>query len=434
MSDDNAAREPDAKPAEILDAYEGRLTVDTIRAAQELLNRNTQEHFQREFEERNGVVRYYATGGANVTFDPGQMIRATPQQWGEILVHEDLIDPAQAMIELKKKPKKQEEEMASKNIVTMRDARKKHYEIFSGPDDEKRGQKEGILKYIESLGVQTQTDVSEWKLSKFKKNGRLITDKKMINKIFFSSIKKTNLSCGPLEKLAKKNFKSLLQSKKVIEDLSNRFQVDFDRQIRIHQQQIKSSKRNVENHNRQALLYTRDIEEKQKKIDEIIKQKESKGKSGEKNPFHDQLMAVLKTGKFSLIDQDSPDAIKFETAPINKSFFDKRQATNIFIPLGTYMVSFYPGNNASEWQVYVDEGNDNINVNGYLHPHLEEGGGFCFGSMGDTLEQIKKTANFYEYMMAVWDAIANFEDNGDHYTPLYKFEERYKEMLKEGSI
>lgn len=318
-----------------------------------------------------------------------------------------------------------EEIMAKQKIVTMRDARAHHYEIFGGPDDEVRGQKEGILKYIENLGIENETDVSEWKISSFKNGKNLILEKNKINKIFFSLQSRAQL---------KKMFKPAKKSKYVkaseIEALSkkvpltsNQNLVSAEQNLKTAENAVKYNQNYIEMYQREKVKCERMVVERQEIRDRYVKESAI---HADPKPFAVQLKKLLKTGKVMLAETQPNNGIDFLTAPINKTFFCKEQATNTMVPLGQYLIKFR--NTGLYWTITVKPGKDNIFVGRFFHPH--NGGRMCWGAMGTPLEQAKRDGNLFDYIMTAYETLSLFEER-DGYTSLYQFEEEYKKKLKE---
>lgn len=307
------------------------------------------------------------------------------------------------------------ENMAREKIVTMRDARGKHYEIFAGPDNAARGQKEGILKYIELLGTQTGTDVSEWEIAKFFKNKKIIIDKGEINKIFFKE--KSKISMFSAVKKPK------YVKAEILKDLSRRVNIDYAIQIANAKLSVQTAAAQKAHQERGVLNIQREIEKRQKIVEELTE----KANTTTLQDYKLQIKALLKTGKIELAENQPIGGIRFITTPINKSLFHSGQARNMFVPLGQFFITVT--NTDGSWRAAIDPAKNNINVRNYYHPHVS-GQGLCMGSAHVMREEAQKKGNFFDYVMSHYNTLADFDDQGSPYIALYEFENEYKRLLK----
>lgn len=314
-----------------------------------------------------------------------------------------------------------EECMARLQIKTMRDARGKHYEVFPGPDNKERGEKEAALKYIDALGAQNGVDVSDWKISSFKKGGEMIVKRSDLNKIFFTLSKKAKKAIAPKYVRAA-----------VIKDLSARLEYNIqhdiqDTDVNILNQQtwIKSHQEDLENKKRNILKGERALLELCKKRGELVEK--SKNTTG-KYRFSKQLKDLLRTGKFMLPEKQPDRRLHLLTKPIYKSFFRKEQAKALMVPLGQYLIELT--RNGNSWTTKVLMGKNNIVCSDrYYHPHVNHNGSVCMGDMTVPYTEAVNKGNFFEAMICIYDILANFNEDGSPYVEFSNFEIKYKQNL-----
>lgn len=313
-----------------------------------------------------------------------------------------------------------EDDMQKLSSMTMRDAREKHYEVFKGPDDALRGKKEASLKYIESLGVDTQTDVSDWKLKDFFKGTKIITSRNEINKIFFKLKSK---------KAPSKEEKPKYVKAATLKELSRKINVDYQPRILTAEAAVLSANANLNEIKRQVTSWEREVENKQKAKQVLV----DKAALATLHDYKMDLKKILKTGKFTIPVNQPASGLYLMTKFINKRSFNDNRAEALLVPLGKYLVHISVTTDG-KWQHTIHTGEDNITVDdNYIHPHVSSNN-LCAGAMGVEMQVYKDKGQFYEYIMLIFDILANFNDLGNPYRRLHQFEDAYKRKLKTKKI
>lgn len=338
-----------------------------------------------------------------------------------------------------------EEYMTLNKMTTMRDARGHHYEIFPGKNDAARGQKEGILKYIEALGVSNQVDVSSWKLSLFHTNGKLITDRRKINEIFFREAKNSEKLKGGVKyaktsvlkelaaRLATGNNQAIVEKQRGLNGASENCRMYLNaieqnvREVAAMQRDIETRLKKNDDYKREHLKNERLREEAEAELNRL-KEEAAKDKD---SVLMKQVKELMKTGHFILPEKQEEQIISIDliTKPITHSFFCKKQAKNIIAPLGQYRINTQVNN--GNWIVKVFKHRGNTVAGAHIHPHISRENGLCMGAAKVPFQEAVKKQDFFGAMMAVWAVLAEFAEDGNPYVDLYKFEEAYCKKVKE---
>ncbi len=308
--------------------------------------------------------------------------------------------------------------MIDPEVKTIRDARAKHYEVFPGKDDVYRGKKEAMLKYIEELGIQTKTDVSEFPIGKFLDSGTggIILDRRKANSIFFE-LKQT---------LADKPSPQKRVMGKTLEKFAGRMGLDYERQIEHQRGRFDNKAKDLREYNRAILAIERDKESITAAI-ALLEQKQA-AKQDVKDHV-DSIRRLLKSGIFTLAEAQEKKGLCLITKPLLKTFFSKKQATNLAVPLGQFRVCIWPSDAGDTWFVKAYMHKNNVQVQTKPHPHIDRGGTICMGSAGEAWTKAINKQDLYAAFMAIWDIIANFQEAGGGYIPLCDYEAAYKESL-----
>lgn len=366
----------------------------------------------------------YGNGMAFV--EEGAQIIQNPQQgvdWGRWEpIREDAPPEIKELI-LDTEDLDEEGHMKKIEVKTMRDARARNYEIFPDKNDEKRGVKEAAIKYIEHLGNEAGVDVSEFKLDKFKKSGKIVTNRVQINKIFFGLAKKSLALDRPQYVKAD-----------AIKAVAGRLNCDPLAAVTEAETLLRRAEVSLLE-NKRYLVESEQLIEKRKA--ELAKA-EQLAKGTPRFELSSVLRKIMKKGIFTLCDKQPDVGIHFLSRPIRKTFFSKEQATNLVVPFGQFVVHVFSGTiyGGAPWDCRVKAGLDNIVTQGYLHPHVQgrgDKGGvkICFGSAGKAYDNARTKGDLEGMLDAIWDVFQNFEDrSGDGYRPLHEFEATYRELNK----
>ena len=76
---------------------------------------------------------------------------------------------------------------------------------------------------------------------------------------------------------------------------------------------------------------------------------------------------------------------------------------------------------------------DNLNVDGYYHPHLGSGGDVCLGNMGELYNEAIANGDVFAAIDAIMAVLLNY-NNGDPYISLARFAERSRQIQPNGEI
>lgn len=297
-------------------------------------------------------------------------------------------------------------------IKTMRDAREKNYSArafgMSGPEGVKV---ENILKYIEHLGEASQTDVSQWPLEIFMANGKFVTNRSKVNEKFFSymgTVKKveTKTDVPSIAAPVVEKIKAMISAR--VEDLIFGAQrgVSAQKSMQIRAlNALDAADRNLGD----AQLRLNLLRESKRNI------------SG----FIEELESVLKAGFYTLKPDQPPNGFSLITKPIALSYFNTKQAQNVFVRMGSYEVHVGLEQHGFNARVFPYDQNPYYSFcrgDAYWHPHVNCSGQICFGNILEEARTNAATLKLKKYLECVQDVIECYSEEGTPYILLGNFE------------
>lgn len=112
---------------------------------------------------------------------------------------------------------------------------------------------------------------------------------------------------------------------------------------------------------------------------------------------------ALATGLFTIASVGS-DKITFKTRDIICSFIDKDIGMDLRVPMGKYkVVLFY-----RDLSVRILQEANNIDSNGYYHPHVDGSGLPCFGNIKNAINQMRTEYNIKGILLGVQQLLSNY--------------------------
>jgi len=217
------------------------------------------------------------------------------------------------------------------------------------------------VKYIESLSSMTNTNIEEWNLSKFMRDGLMIKNRGEINKIFFTErgdIVRTTFGDGVNKWIAEK---SKYFSQKTRGDILDQISKNQGR-IRLHSLDINR--------------HLNDLRELQRNLCIMDRGNDYSFKESMENLSNSSYWQYARCTESFLIFESTKD--------IEMSHIDPVKGINQHINFGKMEVSIGPRHRS--FCVRLAESNKSIHVmHGYFHPHIDEEGRVCWGTASETV-------------------------------------------------
>ena len=112
---------------------------------------------------------------------------------------------------------------------------------------------------------------------------------------------------------------------------------------------------------------------------------------------------ALATGLFTIASVGS-DRIAFRTRDIICSFIDKDIGMDLRVPMGKYkIVLFY-----KDLSVKVLTEANNLNANGYYHPHVDNYGVPCYGNIKNAINSMRTNYDIKGILLGVQQLLSNY--------------------------
>ena len=112
---------------------------------------------------------------------------------------------------------------------------------------------------------------------------------------------------------------------------------------------------------------------------------------------------ALETGLFTISSVGS-DKITFKTRDIICSFIDKDIGMDLRVPMGKYRIQMY----YRDLSLRVLTEDNNLNVSGYYHPHVDTYGAPCYGNIKNAISAMRINYDIKGILLGVQQLLSNY--------------------------
>ena len=286
--------------------------------------------------------------------------------------------------------------------MKMSQIRQKNYQVFSGLEPRTLSNQVASLKYIDSLASSAGIDISQWNVLEIFKNGegRVHTDKKQINKLFFMAAKETPVS----EVLETPWIGEVLAMEKTIETRGvNRIRIDLDRAWSRYSEREATLK--VELNKIITLRHS---------LDRAL------GYSGDS--ISHQLQRVFNKGFWQFLAVVDGNFLELVTTqPVIISKINKAQGVDIKVDLGHLAMKVGLG----EGHISVYRAGEIVLPFRHPHPNVSAHSSPCFGNLQTDVDRALSSADIEELCELMQ---AFLEQNGESGHPYMSISEMYEKV------
>ena len=295
--------------------------------------------------------------------------------------------------------------------MNLRETVRSGYKVFSRMQADKKKAHVEAIQYIELLANQTNTKMEPWDLLAVFGTGKgneLHTDKKEINQRFFKKCEeiknKTPAEVFALEQRVSEKIDQLTRD--LADREKNRLQRDYDSLVRSASTSFDA-----------GTQYLVRAAETKRKMD-TFERRES--------PVPAQLTEVLGEN-FWDFHQLTGNFIELVTKNDTILTYKNPSAgIDLRVNMGKFLVSI----DLTTFSLKVIRYTDNVYLNGYYHPHVNTGGGVCWGSAAITVTEKLPRGEIKDVLMLLASVLTNY-NNDNPYVALNSFKAEAERVEKE---
>ena len=288
------------------------------------------------------------------------------------------------------------------------------YSSISGPDAIKNRQI-GALKYIQNLASSSGTNISYWDVDDIFKDtdDKFPIDRSKINKIFFQAKKKYSAAEGSNLDPA---FVASLQE--VQESVKKSFVEQCQKE---HDQCVERAKRCLIDYERALRLANQ----------QMIKMRMTDNETGF---LTGQIKKLADTSRWDNFKIDGHIFSAVTKTPVVLNHIHKEDGIDHTLLMGHYRVfcdvRSYTVTAGIEKEVSPPYASRFQGTLDHCHPHVNMGGGICFGSLSEAITLSQAEQNIVDVFDIVEQVLRNYNDD-DAYTGLYRFVEIEKSFVED---
>ena len=285
---------------------------------------------------------------------------------------------------------------------------RKKYKSFDRMAEEKAAQHVKTVKYIEGLARTASIDISSWDAKAVFGTGsgnELECDTGKINKLFFEELERIAAMPTPVEQAPR----TILTEAQLAAIAA----ID----TRLLQGQVVHFTSTRDQRLSEAAEYYRNYETRLKQAaDADVARRRL---AGERSSFSDQIRAIDDGGFWEFVGMEGTSSFKFKTRNnINLEYKNAAIGADIRVNMGKFQAAF----NYSDSRIRVMPAENNINVGGYYHPHINSSGEICWGTaQAQASNELSKGLIVNPFLLLA--AVLTGYNSGSPYVNLQSFHE-----------
>jgi len=248
-------------------------------------------------------------------------------------------------------------------------------------------------KYIELLSSQTGTPADKWDIEKvFGSRGKLITNKNEINKRFFKHAEETRVI---VKRLTKKNIEKLNSLSGGIAEID-----DAHTQDRLDKLDSKWRRKLevVKKHYAKAAKAIEEAAKINKQINELLRKKDNLG---------EQISDIVRENFWEFQNLSGSRLNLVTKANVVVTHKNQARRIDLQVNLGRFRAEI----NLEDSWLKVHRFKNNVNVEGYIHPHIEDGGDICWGSAYGVIGEKLPKGEYADVLRILASLLTSYSDS-----------------------
>jgi len=286
---------------------------------------------------------------------------------------------------------------------------KGNYRVFSRQQEAERTKNIATIKYIENLAGIAGVNIGDWNAKELFGTGtghKFIDDKNEINRIFFCEMDRRAAETPT----APENADNLI-------DDANLAMIKAA-EARYVSRLVAEEYKKAEEHIKQAMGYYKEHENYVRRAGEYYSQARRLQGNGE-NSLERQVREIASNSFYRYLGMVDGRKIRFATrGDIQLSHRNPAAGIDITINFGKFMVVC----DIENFRITVHPFENNHNVSGHPHPHVQGGGGVCWGTAANSVSAALAKCNFVEPMVLLSALLINYNP-GSPYVSMERFQD-----------
>lgn len=257
----------------------------------------------------------------------------------------------------------------------------------------------GICEYLEQLASQTGTNIDHWELEAFE--GLEASDRRGINRVFFARQAQNQTDEANLDD----------HSERLLASASHQFEGAKEERLtvlrRSHTQKLTHAK-----------TATRVLNERVKEAWDIKKEMYAL-QQRPANYVTEEVRKLLKEGFWSWHKYENGKLFLRTKNTVVLTEVNAASGVNRRVVMGKYLASL----KIADEKIQVHRYQQNIVIDGYYHPYVDNDGDICWGTAGSTATEMLANGGVYDIFSLLSSLLTTYAPDATPYARLYDFED-----------